>query len=393
MFCTAPAIHSQKMTYTILKEHLVREMLVGNPHASSQFTAWLEDASPAHSVLVLWGPSGVGKTHLVCEACQRLGKVLYTVDSQTVSSFKEAHDLLFKWGRPNILSQTGCCDFQDTVLLVDELDALVAMDRIFATGLVDVLKSGRLSATKMVVTATSEYRKLAELSCCRSIKVPAPASGDVLAFLRSRAPSTHTRELLRIADDCMGSISHALNALLIDTNRDDKPAVEWRSATEVGGDALEAVYATGKLADARQYMLTDPIQNAMHFHENALRELDRRKASPADRHAAYVRMLDQICAWAFLLTHNSHDMACEVAAQSILALARLPRRTGVADQDGGRSNFTRMLTMLSSEKRHARVAHRIVGELDASCGYLCHVLSSVTVPRRRKKTNQNTGGS
>jgi hypothetical protein len=320
---------------------------VGNFCAYKDLLAWLsrppkEGTAPlSHaSVLYVAGPPGSGKTHGVLRACEELGLAVTVLDTHCASSFKEFYESFRKLCSSDITTQFGWMPADKVVFLIDELDALTALDRSFATSFHKMLDASSLPHRRIIVTCHQGDAKKLAAGKSPLLELRPAEDGDLLPLLRQHAPHIAITELLSILDRSRGNIGYALNMLQMS---------QAGSAMDYG-----RVMEGPTLAKTRPLFLEDPWIAPLRFHENLPAELARRKGTPTAKAPAYIGMLTDLCIWDVLMTRFKGDeltMPTEYIALATSKLDAFPRKAK-AGAMGTSDDFTRIFSHLSLEKKN-----------------------------------------
>ena len=382
----------------------------GNPHARREVTQWLAreagSAAPSNargtrppigfgSLLFLIGNTGTGKTHMVKSICAEADYDLIVVHSHNCEGAKEMTDRIVKAARSRLVQAlTG--HYRPTVILIDELDTLIQMDRLALAALADLLQAGELPHVPIVaVCPPSCLRKLGPFkSRSATVHCHPLSEGDIFLLLKSRAEAAaagaaqehapRCDELLRIAQAAAGNLHVAVRLL---DERLAAPAAEpamapaapsaassepAESATSPAAPQLlfgntdgEADFRSVfqdptpvKLADMIRVFSDDPWLHPLRFHENLIKEISNRKGLAKEKRSIYGALLRALTDWDALMIAGHTDLALETLATNIQTrLSRLPRRVRATVSEDDLQDFTKIFSQISIYKKQERALY------------------------------------
>jgi len=375
----------------------------GNPHARREVTQWLarEAGSAAQSnargtrppigfgsLLFLIGNTGTGKTHMVKSICAEADYDLIVVHSHNCEGAKEMTDRIVKAARSRLVQAlTG--HYRPTVILIDELDTLIQMDRLALAALADLLQAGELPHVPIVaVCPPSCLRKLGPFkSRSATVHCHPLSEGDIFLLLKSRAESAvavagagaspRCDELLRIAQAAAGNLHVAVRLL------DERLAAPAPAPAPAPSPAAEPAAAPAeqrllfgntdgeadfrsvfqdptpeKLADMIRVFSDDPWLHPLRFHENLIKEIRNRKGLAKEKRSIYGALLRALTDWDALMITGHTDLALETLAINIQTrLSRLPRRVRAAVSEDDLQDFTKIFSQISIYKKQERALY------------------------------------
>ena len=189
-------------------------MFIGNTNQYNELIEWLkEDKIPKQklsykSFIVIVGQSGIGKTIGVEKAVNDVDKYLIKIDCNNCINNKEFKDILVKAISSDLLSQFEEGNAKERIILIDELDALVALDRTFINALCNLIESNIYNNIKIVITYNlTDYKCLSKF---RILHLKSPDDSDILIYLRNKYPEISYDKLLDAIDNSNGNICSIL---------------------------------------------------------------------------------------------------------------------------------------------------------------------------------------
>jgi hypothetical protein len=263
-------------------------------------------------------------------------KMVTIFDSTNCSNGKDFKDKLFKTTQANVLAQFYSTRAEDRVIFVDELDALLSIDRSFLTTFKDITLPKNI---KVVLACTPDIAKKFMIPH-KLITLNAAGEADILLALKSLKSGDRVKNLLAAAEASEGNIARALNHLTIATKR-------VKTCTDM---TLGAVYRNPSIAF--QVFTVDQWLNPLRFHENLLHELQQRVKPRMSniKENTYTSIMHDMCLWDVMMSHGGQTdyIATHYIAQATRRLEILNvKRTAEAPA----SEFTKLINMLSVRKK------------------------------------------
>jgi ATPase family associated with various cellular activities (AAA) len=327
-------------------------MEIGNHHAAHAIEDWVLNATSTNkqyvshdSCLTILGPSGSGKTHIIRTLARKHNiKLLEICD---VENAKDLKDQILKVATTHLIENLEQIQYTSKVLLIDNLDIVLSIDRCIASSLTEILhhKSKLPYVPVVLVGSPICERKLGTqfINKCRYVTFFPPSATDIFLFLKSRRDGQSLEHLMKVAEDCSGNISNALQQIGNGSKSLDKTLV------------FTDVFSSQNDGDVRTLLEEEPWLNPLRFHENLLRELDQRRGRAEVKQRVYQRILESLTYWDALMPVNP-SIACEQIIQGIRAhLHSLPRKKAASDQ--GLNEFTKLFSHMSLQKKHERATY------------------------------------
>jgi SpoVK/Ycf46/Vps4 family AAA+-type ATPase len=321
-------------------------MFIGNQLKYNELLTWLQngsEAGAAERVCVVTGPVGCGKTYGIKAATAETGKLVSIFDSTTCSNGKDFLDKFTKATQSNVVAQFTHTGMSDRIMFIDELDALLTIDRTFLSNLkniphgIRVLIACSLDTVKRIPIAHKliSLNAASEADILIFLKESTSAEGKcVKAKSKAKAKSVSAKLLVEAAEMCNGNIGAALKYIPKLGLTDPFP--------EVG-----SIYRSPEGAAA--VFSLDVWLNPLRFHENLLYELKQR-LQPRQKAKVYASLMEDLCTWDFLMTRNieAAEYAVAFIAAAVKKLDRLPLKKSAPPPQ---AEFTRLINLLSVRKK------------------------------------------
>lgn len=325
---------------------------IGNSKAYTELIKWLKMEKPVkekmtyNSFIVLAGPSGIGKTIGVENAVKEVDKHLIKIDCNNCANNKEFKDILQKAISSDLLSQFEQENARERIILIDELDALVSLDRTFINALCTIIESKIFNAIKIIITYN--LTDLKPLSNFNIIHLNKPDEGDILIYLRHKYPDISYDKLLETVENGEGNISAILMRIEGYTN----------SRLDLAPEICN-LYNNLTKSKIISVLEQDPWLHPLRFHENIINEFNIRKGIQSKKEEIYIKILKGLCEWDIMMCHyknRSNDLmiSLDYIASHVLLLYTLPlKKIDSPHQD----NFTKMFNYLSLKKKNMIALH------------------------------------
>jgi SpoVK/Ycf46/Vps4 family AAA+-type ATPase len=328
-------------------------MFIGNPIQYSDLLTWLTSTTDPECVCIVCGPTGCGKTHGIMAAAEATGKMISVFDSSTCLNGKDFKDKILKTTQSNVLAQFTARSYADRMVFIDELDALLSIDRTFLSNL-----KGMPQAIKVVIAATPEASRRVAIPH-KLITLNAASQGDILALLREREKKMgrrlNAKRLLEAVELCSGNLAAAIrhtDAVVKKAAKSKQTENETKDAQRDAFSDLAAVYRNTSLA--YQVFSADSWLNPLRFHENLVHEMKQRTKPRQGKHPqkeeVYRDLMGDFCFWDTCMSSGSgsEDVAMHYLAAATKRLDSLTLKKTAAPPA---AEFTRLINMLSVRKK------------------------------------------
>jgi len=320
---------------------------IGNQKGYAELIKWLrrekipKEKLTYKSFLIINGPSGIGKTIGVEEALRETDKYMIKIDCNNCVNNKEFKDILIKAISSDLLLQFEETNSKERVVLIDELDALVALDRTFINALTSLIESNTLSDIKIIITYNlNDYKCLSNFNI---IHLHKPEDADILIYMRSKYPEIPCKELLDLIENCNGNISSIIMKIegYNGTSINTIPEV-CNLFTDLSKDKVRLIFQQ------------DPWLHPLRFHENIINEFNIRKGLQKKKEQSYIKILKSLCEWDKMMYHYKNTISdialpIEYAASLVLLVYEFP----IKKKDSIHTdNFTKLFNYLSLKKKN-----------------------------------------
>lgn len=323
-------------------------MFVGNCHAFEQLLSWLHGGN---GVCILSGATGVGKTYGVYEAAKAAGREITLFDTSTCLNGKDFKDKFTKATQSDIMAQITDTADSKRLIFIDELDALLTIDRTFLLNLKCLPNN-----IQVVLAGTLEAIRRVGINAAVSIDLHSPSADALCGMLKEYNKRNNLRisvkDLKQIAATSDGNIAIALRQM--SKGKQTKAGGGgWgggdgggRSEGDHFGDVGE-MYRNARRV-AYDVLNIDPWLNVPKYHENVIHELEQRVVGGGRWvGCVYVGIMADLCDWVVMMGW-SHEVAVHFIAASCCAHMSLPLKP---DALPSTTRFTKMINVMSAHKK------------------------------------------
>ncbi len=317
--------------------------LFNNQWIWKEVTALLRAPRAFDAIFVL-GPPGVGKTFQMQQLVEELGIDAYWIHSSNCNNAKEMRDMIQKGLKTSLLSSLAQT-VATKVVIIDELEVFLQMDRMMASALTDAFVAHREASGHIVLLGDSVLeKKVSNMKGNLKIyecSMPTPA--DMFLWCKERAPKTMKKTLLmEIAEASNGNPGYALQMV--------------KSKGAMGTSVVKT--ADNEKTVARARLADDPWLYPLRFHENLVKELSKKKGTKQQKTEIYRTCLDILCEWDYMMA-NVEDPMCaleHVCNAMTVVLPSIEYKKG-AHKDTASDEFTKIFSNLSLQKKQERNLH------------------------------------
>lgn len=336
--------------------------LCGNNEQYEEIRVWLQKQLVLQNstkltidnLLFVSGNSGIGKTHSIKHICKTMNLHMVYISTHNCWSAEELNDLLIK-NTSSSMIQVLSNDTKKKVIVIDDFESMMAIDRTINTTLLNILTNGKLKCVPIVCIASCDIVKKVGMlkKKCKIIEIPNPSDDDIIKMLlksQLKHDDMHQIERIekierieRIVRSCGGNISQCLNKL--ENLCDDMD-------TSV---AIGTLYGNNFHRDnIRKLVMTDPWLIPLRFHENLITELKNKKSTIGKNQAFYKKFMYDLLYFDLLIHNNCIELACDYFASIIYFSYTIhPKKNAATNLH----NFTKILSYLSLQKKYSKKSY------------------------------------
>ena len=310
----------------------------------SQMNGQTKQKISLSNLLFVTGNSGIGKTHNIKNICNDLNLDILYITTNNCTSSDELQDIITKYITSNML-QILCNNFRKKIIIIDEFESMMAIDRTINSCLLNILTNNKLNSVPIICISSIEIvKKIGVIKKkCKIIELQPPSLEEVLNILQGIYLHIDKDTLKNIANECNSNLSHCIKRL--DTNIsysiDEDTHIHILYNKEFKRELIKKV------------ILTDAWLIPLRFHENLIGELKQYKCSIAQRNEYYKVFMHNMVYFDYTML-SSLDIASDIFASMIYFLSTMSSRKNAKSNTEG---FTKILSYLSLQKKHIKKIH------------------------------------
>lgn len=305
-----------------------------------------------NNLVFVSGNSGIGKTHYICKLCEDLGLFVIYLTTNNCSTSEELNDIIFKSITSSIV-QVLTNDSKQKIIIIDEFESMMAIDKTINSTLLDILTAGKLKSVPIICISSLEIVKKIGIikKKCKIIELPNPSNDTILNVLTDLYPDKDTKYLKEIADASNGNISQSIQKI---QNKSVSSSKQFDDMDE--NLSINMLYCitptTFNREHIRRIMLADQWLIPLKFHENLISELQNRAGTIARKNEFYKTFMHNVVTFDTMMNNNSN--AADYFASMIYQLSQLPlKKNSVSKID----NFTKILSYMSLQKKYMKKSY------------------------------------
>lgn len=294
------------------------------------------------SLLFVSGKSGIGKTHNVKAICEELGLYVAYITSSQCCSSAELQDVIVKNITSSML-QLLTNDKKDKVIVIDELETMMALDRMINTTLYNLLQNDKKMRNIPIVCISScgNMKKMGNIKKkCKIVELDDPTNEEICGLLHSMFPERTTADLRDIVEQSNSNIEQCIHKA--------RSTPGCNSIDESANQV--ALYSTTFDRDTMKRIVTDVLV-PLNYHENLVAELKKRSCNIKVRQGLYKEFLWNFIIYDGMVCKNSTEIPTDFFVSMIYPATRLPlKKNATSSMD----NFTKTLSYQSLQKKNVK---------------------------------------
>jgi len=328
--------------------------LASNHNEINEMIQWIKNNTSDYvrkigfeDVLFVTGNSGIGKTHTVEQICKELDLFTIYISSDICYSSGELIDHIVKASSTSLI-QTLTQNNRKKIMVIDDFDSIVTIDRTVNTSLSNLLISKKIKRIPIICICSREIiKRVGSIkNKCKIIEFENPTNEDLFSILSPMFPQC--ANLTKIIEKNNGNIAQCLqqikhNDSFLFDNIDDLININILYGN---------VFDRDKITNT---ILTDPWVVPLRFHENMLIELKNRKITIQKCNNLYKTFLSDFVYYDMLLfTTGSSPLIVDFFTSVIFNFLSLENKKG---KRSNVANFTKILSFISLQKKNIKRAY------------------------------------
>jgi hypothetical protein len=266
------------------------------------------------------------------------------ITSTNCSSSVELVDILTKATSSSMI-QVLLNDPKPKVIVIDEFETMMSLDRTISTALYNIMASEKLRMVPIICIVSNEaIKRIGNIKKkCKIVELLGPTEEQLFAILKKLYPDKDDTLIKNACKNSPNNISQAIEKMqtVESCNMDDNLNV----------CNLYSSYDQYDIEKYRKILLTDPWMIPLRYHENLITELSKRRMSSTEHQKVYKEFMENLLVFDNLIYNNSVDIAVDVFASASYPLTKMPlKKKAVSNIDG----FTKILSYLSLQKKNSK---------------------------------------
>lgn len=326
--------------------------LCGNKEQYEVIREWIKariyskaDKLTPDNLLFVSGNSGIGKTYSIKKICTDLNLHMIILTTSNCCSSAELNDNLMKSTSSSMI-QVLINDNKDKIIIIDEFESMMAIDRTMNTTLLNLLSSNKLKKIPIICISSKEIiRKIGNIKKkCKIIELDNPSDNDIITLLQNEYPDQSVENLKDIVTQSHNNIAQCIQKVEYPLFGNINGVDEILNINYLYGNAFDRKYIT-------RILLNDPWLTPLRFHENLICELHNRKTTIKKKTEYYIYFINNLLYFDLLMHNNNINVACDFFASCVHTLSLIPlKKQSVSNISG----FTKILSYLSLQKKNMK---------------------------------------
>lgn len=289
------------------------------------------------------GKSGIGKTYNIKLLCEDLDLFVVYLTSNNCSSSTELNDIILKNTTSSLL-QLLTNDTKRKIIVIDELETIMSLDRTVNTTLWNMLSSGKIKKIPIICISSSDnMKKMGNIKKkCRILELDEPTEEDISNLLQTIYPNIDNNVIQGIVQNTERNIEQCINKLT---------TKQCYDSMDESPNILTLYGNTFDRDNIRRIISTDIILVPLKFHENILTELKNRSCKISDRISLYKNFLSNFIIYDMLTNKNNLEVSTDFFISTIYPFTKIKLKK---NKNSNIDNFTKILSYQSLQKKNQK---------------------------------------
>lgn len=268
------------------------------------------------NLIFVIGKSGIGKTHNIKNICNELNLHTIYITSSNCSSSTELQDILIK-NLTSSMVQILTNDTKNKIIIIDELETLITLDKNINTMLYGLLNNGKMKKTPIIcISSIDNMNKMGNIKKkCKIFELNEPNENDILSLMMSLFPNQDEKKLMNIIESCGSNIEQCIKKISSKNSFNNMDEIMNISLFYGNTFDRELLCKT---------ILSDQLIPSI-IHENLVFDLNNRKCSINDKHQFYKSFLNYLIIYDVFKQKNV-DISSAFFVSMIYPLTKLKKK-------------------------------------------------------------------
>lgn len=296
-----------------------------------------------NNVLFVSGNSGIGKTYSIQKICNDLNLHIVYISTSKCNSSKELDDLITKTCSSSLL-QVLLNDNKQKIIIIDEFESMICIDKTINTTFINILESKKLKAIPIICIASVDIVKKIGImkKKCKIINITHPDVNEIYDILLEMFPDKDPIFLKQLSEQGNGNIAQCIKNIDISTDN------VFNKIDDIVSTTL--LYTHSKDIDRsiiRRIIETDSWMIPLKYHENLPRELCNRKISLVKSKQLYKTFMQNL----IIFDKLPAELGPDVFTSIMYPISEFPIKKTIESND---EKFTKLLSYLSLQKKYIK---------------------------------------
>jgi nucleoside-triphosphatase THEP1 len=296
-----------------------------------------------NNVLFVAGNSGIGKTYSIQKICDNLNLYVIYISTSKCNSSKELEDLITKTCSSSLL-QVLLNDNKQKIIIIDEFESMICIDKTINTTFLNILESKKLKAIPIICIASVDIVKKIGImkKKCTIINISNPDVNEIYDILLEIFPDKDPIFLKQLSQQGNCNITQCIKNIDISTNN------VFNKVDDIVSTSL--LYSYSKDIDRsiiRRIIETDSWMIPLKYHENLPIEFCNRKISLLKSKQLYKTFMQNL----IIFDKLPAELGSDVFISIIYPISVIPMKKTIEPND---EKFTKLLSYLSLQKKYIK---------------------------------------
>jgi len=317
------------------------------------------DKISLNNCLFISGNTGIGKTYSIKKICEISDLFVTYITSTNCSTSEQLTDLIVKTSSSSLI-QLLTNNTQKKIIIVDEFECIMSMDRTINVALFNILSSEKIKAIPIICLCSPDIIKKIGIikKKCKIIELDIPSADSIYLFLQKNYSTVPESKLKEISIISNGNISQAIKKIEEANNNDGLIIKNTDVIDEIYN--IEHLYGTSNDIFNREIILKIIMAYSwlipLRYHENLIKELKNRKSTIIKTNNFYNEFIKNFITFDLLMYNNNTngDIAANYFTSMTYPLYQMLKKKDVKSNI---ENFTKILSYLSLQKKYIKKSY------------------------------------
>lgn len=332
--------------------------LCGNSNKYNEIDLWIKEQIKIknkkisiESCLFISGNTGIGKTYSINKICENNNLFITSISSSICSSSIEFTDIITKISSSSLM-QLLLNDKRDKIILIDDYEILISLDRTINISLLNILQNEKLKHIPIICICSHEILKKIGLlkKKCKIIELNNLENNDLYKVLKKinekNITENNINDIIKKSNNnlsqCINYYNYFINNDNIMESIDKVYNIDYLYTNNFNRIVLK------KLISADLWLIS------LRYHENLILELKNRQTTIKKKNEYYKKFIINFSFFDLLMYNKCYDIAQEYLISLIYYLSIIPLKK---NSKSSINNFTKILSYTSLQKKYIKKSY------------------------------------